>query len=535
MAIGITQLAGGKTTSRIIYMEYNDTGGPGGYAKLEWLVAATKPTLITTTTSENILDIIQAANLSMDVMYVGLMGATDYGSCYFGFWDDTAEESWIAEIGCSYAIWTFLRLISAYKYQESSENRLKYILNIDTCEDNVYMVTPNTAVVSTNRSDDFTGSNGDPPNSVKWEIISGVPEIQNNKLELTQIGTAGIPDVVMSRGDLSAGYGHKGSAEATVDFELINYASVESWCAGIFQYNEGGNLRSYIGIGWLSGQYQYQFKFWDSGASVWRTSEIGVGGVPISGKLKLEVYWDGDEHVYGYYWDGADWVLVGDSTPPSGISFYPGDYMNFRLRVDNLTPSSNITWRADNFIMRIGNGNHCTISIYEKDSYNSTTKKFETRTTYKDTDRYYTDWPEVYPIAAGTGGCAVQTWKQGFYWYDQAYGLYSDLVTYDDNLDLVSQTNYGAEYVLGEHCSWQRDITDGFEWLDALNVELMCGNYPDYLFIVGTSLFLDGDTNSYQGLVEIDAVTLIPLRFCLLQTTDNTFDGSEIQDAIAVP
>jgi hypothetical protein len=730
-------------------MEYSDTAGPGGIAKLKWPVTDTKPTLITTTTSENIQDIIQAANPTMNVMYLGLLGATDYGSCFFGFWDDAEEEDWIAEIGSSYTMpgvpglgnsiwrnmdllftegatwivggmspstettatgiviegyadsentdiriavyigggtydyqcegatllwdagilslgpqedgyrweidhpsgsftippdtkfwiwiktndpayeipvedylkvfhinsilgadymptdpsycgdffttlgvkhlfdtenwligdpfpatipgtgvwqrppfsssyywpivylkypeesssssisisadpeasgWKFLRLISAYRNIEGGETHRRVISNIDACENNVYMITPSTGSVNSRLSDDFTGSNGTPPNSSKWQIISGVPEIQNNKLELTQIGTAGTPDVVMSDIILNAAYKNH-NVEIEVDYELINYSAVESWWVGISIYYIN-SMRARMAVGWRAGQYRYQLTYWDGSISNYRIHEVALGtSAPISGKLKLEVY-GSDRDVYGYYWSGTDWVLVGSS---ENYHYYSGDNNNFRLGVTNLTPLNNITWRADNYTVKICNMMYCTISVYGKDSYNSTTKKFETRTAYKDTDRYWSPWTEVYPLAAGTGGCAVTVYKAGWYWYDQPFLCYSDLVTYDSDLNPICQSNYQAEYVLGEFCGWQRDITDGFDMYDFLKVEVMCGSPPDYLFIVGTSGFLDGNENSYQGLIEIDATTHRPLRLSILQTTDLLFDGSEIQDAIAIP
>jgi len=417
--------------------------------------------------------------------------------------------------------WTFLRLIDFYDY--TSETDIKFI---DIVGDEVYITAGNSAIESTYLSDDFTGSNGDPPESKRWDITAGSPDIQNNKLELTQIG-AGTADYVTTTYAVGGVYEGTAGIDVSVDFELMNYAAVESWGIDlVLNYYEYKTPWAYVRFGYWDGQYGYQLGYYSSG---WHVIDAMIGGSPhITGKLRIVSRKRQNEAAAGYdelkayYWDGSVWVLIGEHDA-FGIR-----EVTFSLLVANSTPAQNITWRADNFIVKAGFNIYREIYVYATNSYNTSTKQFETLIRSKNTEVY-----DVFAVSAGTEGCVAMRYKHGWYGIDQPHECYTDLVSYDASLNEVAVSCLRAEYVLGNLCTWQRDIYFGDNWLEA-GPWLVCGNYPGHLFFIGTLLFLNGE-DDYLALIEVDSTTLKPIRASRLQLANTIFDGSQIQDAIAVP
>lgn len=413
------------------------------------------------------------------------------------------------------ANWSFGRLIDLYDY--TSETDIKFI---DIVDNEVFITAGSPMTESTFLSDDFTGSNGNPPNSGKWNINSGSPDIQNNSLELTQIGS-GTADWVTWASCIGGDY-YSSQIDVTVDFELISYAAVESWgiVLGIHNYETLVEV-AYVRYGYWGGQYGYQLSYLFSG--YWYSYDVMIGSSPhTTGKLRIVARNREPRELIGYYWDGADWVQIG-MTDRYGIR-----ECTISLGVRNFTASQNITWRADNFAISSGFNVYRQIYVYEEDSFNSSTKQFETLIQSKNLDMY-----DVSAVSAGTGGCAVIRNKYGWYWNDQPMESYTDLATYDSSLDIVNVSCLRAEWLLGSWCNWQRDIYWGDNWLNEGGPWTVCGNYPNNLFLSGTLLFYDGD-DTYQAIIEVDGTTLKPIRASLLQTTSTAFDGTEIQDAITI-
>jgi len=543
-------LVGGKTGSRIIYMQYNDSAAVEGHrvAKLKWPVADSKPTYISSTTVQNLIDIIEAANPSITVDYGAgaynqllLIGSSDYGSVFATFRDTSDPHvRYIAEIGSSHieteesssssipeaSGWKFLRLIDYFDY--TSETNIKFI---DVVDDEVYITAGSEMVESSYLGDDFTGLDGSAPNSKKWNITSGSPDIQNNKLELTQIGL-GTADHVTTTYMIGGDYDLP-QVDIAVDFELINYGAVESWGIDlVLNYYKTKTDVAYVRFGYWGGQYGYQLGYYDSS---WHTIDSMIGSSPdTSGKLRIvarmrrsEGMITGYTELRGYYWNGSDWTLIAEHD--EFRNSYAYRIINISLRVDNSNASQNVTWRADNFTVKSGFNVYAKTYVYERDSYNSSTKQFETLLRSKNLNVC-----EAYAVTAGTDGMAVSREKNGWYWDDQPHEMYTDLASYDKNLDEVAVSALRAEYHLGELCDWQRDIYYGDNWFEGGGPYLVCGNYPNALFTIGTLIWLNGD-DTYLALIEIDGTTLKPTRASLLQTTNTEFDGSEIQDALDVP
>ena len=422
--------------------------------------------------------------------------------------------------------WQYLRLIDWLDHTSGLA-----IESMEICEDTVYLVSGNVPTESTYLSDNFTGDDDDPPNSRKWEIVTGSPDIQDNKLELTQIGATGTQDLVRII-PFSINNYSDALAEVSVDFELINYAATSEWGIDLIlfvnDHPRSDEIVAYVRFGWWDGEYQYRVAY--NTIYGWSTTDVGIGASPdTTGKLRFvyDLYvssiLENDPRLRGCYWDGSDWVEIA-SREIANLVMIPG------LRVYNATASQDITWRADNYRVTTGTDFYRTIYSYERSSFNSDTKRFETLVASKSTTTNET-W---IPIVAGTNGCALALYKGGWYLQDIPYYCYNDIVIYDSELNEVAQVNIATQYLLGEMCTWQRDIYDPYDFYASIRIETLCGDPQDCLFITGNTLFING-IESQTALIEIDSTTLRPTRASVLATTAGEFDGTEIQDAIDVP
>ncbi|MCK4975767.1 MAG: hypothetical protein KAS36_02405, partial [Anaerolineales bacterium] len=153
---------------------------------------------------------------------------------------------------------------------------------------------------SVNVSDDFTGSDGDRPNSSTWTYsVSEDIQILNNKLWIETDSSDNYKEVKLNEN-------LKGDFNVEVDYELIVYPNTNVWYqalevrpagSAVLRYRMKRQYRStggqqygseyYNGIGWSTPNY---------------TSTSDTSG-------KLRISRTGDT-MYAYYWTGAVWQLL---------------------------------------------------------------------------------------------------------------------------------------------------------------------------------------------------------------------------------
>jgi len=235
--------------------------------------------------------------------------------------------------------WSFLRLMSSYDYTSK-----ELIRQIEVCEDRAYILADDAEFIeSPFLSDTFAGTNGNPPDITKWEVLSGSPTIQSNALELTQVGSSGTEEQIRMTHTILDSY-----MDISVDFELINYAAVEDWGIDLVMYSDVGvvyegqerfSKYAHVRYGYWGGEYGYQC--WTSSSG---TTDKMIGVIPhTTGKLRILV--NPSSRISGaYYWDNGAWVKIGS---------LGGPIMRLALSVYNNTPAQNITWRASNLAISL--------------------------------------------------------------------------------------------------------------------------------------------------------------------------------------
>jgi hypothetical protein len=112
--------------------------------------------------------------------------------------------------------------------------------------------------------DNFTGSNGDPPNGRKWVIENGSPDIQSNQLEMYTSGGSGNGEIVKSRCVL------------TGDFDVVVYFDFSSGEPDSNSYNASLEFRiddthkCYVAANYFWGR-AWQTGFIDGGGWTYRS------------------------------------------------------------------------------------------------------------------------------------------------------------------------------------------------------------------------------------------------------------------------
>ena len=92
-----------------------------------------------------------------------------------------------------------------------------------------------------NPDDDFTGDNDDPPDSTKWQVISGDPTIQSNKLSMTHDSSEGNVEQIMSRFVLTGDFSINMRADQTAVPES-NYTQLDLRVTSLDLLNGGAIL-----------------------------------------------------------------------------------------------------------------------------------------------------------------------------------------------------------------------------------------------------------------------------------------------------
>lgn len=148
-------------------------------------------------------------------------------------------------------------------------------------------------------SDEFTGSNGDPPDPGKWTIDAGDPEIQGNKLRHSVSSTANA-ERMLTR------FVVQGDFDIQVDFDLITYPASNGYNFAI-QARTADDERVSMGTGYDVDHRRYiSQEFVTSWSTVQETTTADTSG-------KLRLVRSGSTLTF-YTWNGASWDSRGTST-----------------------------------------------------------------------------------------------------------------------------------------------------------------------------------------------------------------------------
>ena len=173
-------------------------------------------------------------------------------------------------------------------------------------------------------NDTFTGTNGDPPDEMKWSGAGGDVTIQGNKIRGASVG--GVDQRIRGKPILS------GDFDFQIDFDVIAGPATNGWMGGIGIKAPNAD-QFYIYRGYRDGSHRYTT--WETGSPWSAFSNTG----DTSGKLRMTRV---GSTAYAYYWSGTDWTEL--------RTFAIGtDDLTFHIDTDSFTGNPTVTMDYDNF------------------------------------------------------------------------------------------------------------------------------------------------------------------------------------------
>jgi len=194
--------------------------------------------------------------------------------------------------------------------------------------------------------DDFTGTNGDPPNTDKWTETdsSNSLDIQSNKLHFDGGGAGNYTSYVASR----SGFDGNSAFDVQVDFDLLTWTTPST--------ND-----NYVRLGISTGPvYTWMARQQGTGGATNRMRLYGNGGTNDSawnwtgttGKFRFT--WDGSSTLKAYVWTGAQWEWNGNTAGYTCSEDYSGDEMAVNLLFEQEATGGDVEATFDNFQINSG-------------------------------------------------------------------------------------------------------------------------------------------------------------------------------------
>lgn len=180
--------------------------------------------------------------------------------------------------------------------------------------------------------DDFTGNDGDPPNSDIWKGFDPGVTIQDNKVELHV-------DNVDTQENIELIQYAYGNFEVQVDYELITYPSTNSWQCTLNVWQANSPAYQYRVMRAYASAYGQCYIAQDNATGSYVNRAI-VSTTDTSGKLRM--YRNGTS-IRCYYWSGASWTQLYNWS--TGIT----DEVRIRIYQWSGGTQPSATSRIDNF------------------------------------------------------------------------------------------------------------------------------------------------------------------------------------------
>ncbi len=244
--------------------------------------------------------------------------------------------------------------------------------------------------------DTFTGTNGDPPDSVKWRVVNQADssvEIQSNELRTTANGSPG-------NGEARSLFKLTGDFDIEIDWSADNHPTTNSWGADFIVWDGTGT----VGI---RRSYQSSDHYYQSFNTAGQIQATGTSDT--SGKLRVR---RSGSTITLYYHDGTDWNDFGTDTTTIGTNAV---YVRIKQAHWSGYPTSSTDW--DNFHLGYAGGVEWEVGdrVYFEDAdSNRLYTEIETFDTATSAAVYHFAVPTV---SAGADTPITMNWN----WEDRSY------------------------------------------------------------------------------------------------------------------
>ncbi len=191
--------------------------------------------------------------------------------------------------------------------------------------------------------DTFTGNNGDPVNSAKWDILAGTPNIYNNQCRMG-VTSLNLEEKMRSK------YWVSGVFDVQIDFIIDTYFSTDSWKLRLTAEPQDGSqdwwsITRGFDTAYTVNQFQ-AFEQYDFSITTLRVDlyEADI----VTGKLRLARE-SGSDVIKAYYWTGSAWQQI-----VPAVAVTSNADMKFTLQLICADGKPNTTIDLDDYTLTIG-------------------------------------------------------------------------------------------------------------------------------------------------------------------------------------
>ncbi len=191
--------------------------------------------------------------------------------------------------------------------------------------------------------DTFTGNDGDPVNSAKWDILAGTPNIYNNQCRMG-VTALNLEEKMRSK------YYVSGIFDVEIDFIIDTYFSTDSWKLRLTAEPQDASqdwwsiTRGYD-TGYTANQFQ-AFEQYDFSITTLRVDLYSID--IVTGKLRLARE-SGSDVIKAYYWTGSAWQQI-----VPAVAVTSNADMKFTLQLICADGKPNTTIDLDDYTLTIG-------------------------------------------------------------------------------------------------------------------------------------------------------------------------------------
>lgn len=182
--------------------------------------------------------------------------------------------------------------------------------------------------------DDFTGVNGEAPNTYLWSPITGSLSIESNKLRSV------ITNAIQNN-KTGSNFKISGDFDIQVDYTLVSVTSIDTWNVRLYAFTE--NYDDNIDIARRYGSGDFYFDSYNVDGGGYTTNSTATTNT--TGKLRLRRV---GSTVTSYYWGGSDWVTLSASLS------WVFDDVTVSIYCNTATTAQSHTADFDNFTVNSG-------------------------------------------------------------------------------------------------------------------------------------------------------------------------------------
>ena len=348
--------------------------------------------------------------------------------------------------------------------------------------------------------DDFTGTNGDPPNTDKWTETDtdNVMDIQSNKLHFDGEGSGLKTSSVLSHFLFDG----NSAFDIQIDFDLITWTTPSS---------DDNYVR--LQIGRISGgEYVWMARQQGTGGATNRMRLVGSGGTNDSawnwtgttGKFRFT--WDGTSVLKAYVWTGSQWEWNGNTSGYTCSENFAGDEVYIFLYFEQETNGGDVEATFDNFQINSG---HVLYDLNRKKiaftTANGTTQCYAEIEDFDVADEEVWYWVKV-PVISSTDDAIL------YLYYDSSQADNSSFI--GDTTETAARNVWDSNFVMVQHMAQNptgtmtdstANATDttasnSFEAADSIDG------------LIGKAISGDGSAESFDlpttGILEVSPYTL---------------------------